>query len=118
MDKIKALQQDIDILQRILETAHHFKGAYFFKPPATVELCLEYEKQHSIPQQRIVFNGNVYTVAFTVVCTRSNVFAYGSYTRNGDECNLTVIENLLTRLKCELGKCILAETKFGGADNE
>lgn len=117
-NKIKALQQDIDILQDVIETAHHFKGAYFFKPPANAGSRRRYEQYYSIPEHRIEFNGTVYTVAFDVVCSCSNVYAHGNYTRNGDKCNLTVIKNLLEKLRCEKAKCILETTKFGGADNE
>lgn len=116
-NKIKALQQGINILRNIIETANYFKEVQFFKAPPNEETRHRYENYHSIPRQRIEFNDNVYTVTFSVLCTSSEVFAYGTYTRNGDECSLTVIENLLTRLECELGKCVLDGTKFGGADN-
>lgn len=91
MDIIKALQG-------IITEAETMKNAYFFTPPASANMRRAYEKKHS--HQIITWNdsGHQYSACFTVTCSCHNVYAAGTYTRDGQRTTLTAIRNSYRRL--------------------
>lgn len=85
-------------IRAIIETAEHFRSAYFFRPPCSASSRRAYERQHSIPEITWAEGGHVYTASYTVQCSCSNVYASGTYTRDGKKTTLTAIRNSYNRL--------------------
>ena len=88
----------INKLEGLIATAHRFKSAYYWTAPATASERRSYEKRNSIPKFQWEEGGHEYTAAFTVNCSCRNVYAYGTYTKDGVKTTLTAVKNSLKRL--------------------
>lgn len=89
----------INALESIIATAEKFKSAYFFTPPGNASERRSYEEHYSIPFFAFEYNGIEYTCEYRISCSCRNVYARGIYTRNGNRTTLTVIKNVLKRMK-------------------
>lgn len=85
-------------IENLIETAHKFKSAYYWASPGNAAGRRSYEKKWSIPEFQWEEGGHQYTAEFTVSCSCSSVYAYGTYTKDGVKTTLTAIKNSLKRL--------------------
>ena len=97
-----SIKEIIIALESIIATAEKFKGAYFFAPPANASGRRSYEEYHSIPFFAFEYNGVEYTCEYRISCSCRNVYAKGTYTRNGNKTTLTAIKNVLKKMKAEV----------------
>lgn len=88
----------INEIRDIIATAEKFKNAYFWAPPSGASARRSYERYHSRPEITWTEGGHTYTAAYTVSCSCKNVYAYGTYTKDGQKTTLTAIRNSLKRL--------------------
>ena len=93
------MENTIKALDAIIKEAEYMKNAYFFTPDPTAHGRRTYEKYHSHDRIEWTENGHNYTAEFTVNCSCKNVYAYGTYTRDGKKTTLTAIRNSCKRLK-------------------
>ena len=93
------MNETIDILELILETADYFKSSYFWSSPQSAKQRRYYEELHSVPLHYFEFGGHSYTVEYTVRCSCKNIYARGFYTRDGKKTTLTTIKNVLKKMK-------------------
>lgn len=89
----------ISQIESIIAEAEAMKSAYFFRSPAHAGARRSYERQHTHEPVEWTDGGHIYTAAYTVTCSCSNVYAYGTYTKDGNKTTLTAIKNSLNRLK-------------------
>ena len=92
---------NINAIKAIVEEAENMKNAYYFKPPTNASSRRSYEKRHSHEEIRWTEGGHEYTAEYTVSCSCANVYAKGSYTKDGKATTLTSIRNSLKRLTAE-----------------
>ena len=83
----------------IIEEAENMRGAYFFLPPTNAGGRRSYEKYHSHGPITWQDGKDTYTAEFSVKCSCSNVYASGTYTKNGKKTTLTAVKNSYYRLK-------------------
>ena len=83
----------------IIQEAENMKNAYFFNPPTSASARRSYEKKHSHDEITWIDGKDTYTAAFYVSCSCKNVYAHGSYTKNGKKTTLTAIKNSYKRMK-------------------
>lgn len=88
----------ITALQGIITEAETMKNAYFFTPPASANMRRAYEKKHSHPVVTWQESGHTFTAEYTVSCSCNNVYAAGTYTKDGKRTTLTAIRNSFKRL--------------------
>ena len=86
-------------LESIIDAAEYMKNAYFFTPPTNASGRRAYEKRWTRPEIEWTEGGHTYTAAYTVSCSCRNVYAVGTYTRDGKKTTLTAIRNSLHRLQ-------------------
>lgn len=91
-------------MENLIDTAERFRSAYFWAPPQHASERRSYERKNSIPQIAWTENGHNYTAGFTVYCSCQNVYAKGSYTRDGNKTTLTAIKNSYRRMAEKLGE--------------
>ena len=89
----------INAIEAIINEAARMKNAYFWDPPTAAGLRRSYEKQHSHDMIEWNESGHSYTAKYTVDCSCKNIYAYGTYTKDGKKTTLTAIKNSLQRLK-------------------
>ncbi len=89
----------INRIKAIVAEAEAMRGAYFFLPPQAAGMRRSYEKYHSHDEVRWTESGHEYTAEFRVSCSCRNVYATGTYTRDGNRTTLTAIKNSLKRLE-------------------
>lgn len=82
----------------IINQAEKFRSAYFFTPPAGAKMRRSYERYNSRDEITWQDGKDVFTAAFDVTCSCSNVYAKGHYTRNGKKTTLTAIKNSYKRM--------------------
>lgn len=92
----------ISNINRIIATAEGFKNAYFWSPPGSASGRRSYERKHSIPEVSWNDGKHKYTARYDVTCSCHNIYAKGTYTRDGNKTTLTAIKNSLKRLESEV----------------
>ena len=85
-------------IKEIIDEAVKMRGAYFFQPPKAAGMRRSYEKYHTHEEVRWEDGGHEYTAKFEVSCSCSNVYAKGTYTKDGKPTTLTAIRNSYNRL--------------------
>lgn len=88
----------IAAIAAIIDMAEAMKNAYFFSSPSNARARRDYEEKHSIGKVEWDEGGRHYTAEYTTTCSCSNVYAKGSYTRDGKPTTLTAIRNSYRRL--------------------
>ena len=82
----------------IIAEADHMRSAYFFQPPNSASSRRAYEKRHTHEEITWTESGHTYTAAYDVSCSCANVYARGTYTRDGKKTTLTAIRNSYKRM--------------------
>lgn len=95
---------NINAIKAIADEAESMKNAYYFRPPMNAGSRRSYEKRHSHDEVRWTEGGHEYTAEYTVSCSCNNVYAKGSYTKDGKTTTLTAIRNSLKRLIAQAGE--------------
>ena len=88
----------VNQIENLIATAEKFRNSYFWNPPSSAGGRRSYEKYHSIPEFCWQEGGHEYTASYTVSCSCRNIYASGSYTKDGKKTTLTAIKNSLKRL--------------------
>jgi len=91
----------INQIEAIIAEAEAMKSAFYFRPPMTASSRRSYEKRHTHPEITWEEGGHTYTAEYTVSCSCKNVYASGTYTKDGKKTTLTAIKNSLKRMKEE-----------------
>ncbi len=86
-------------VEAIIDEAAEMKKAYFWSAPKSARERRSYEKRHSHPVVEWDEGGHHYTAAYVVSCSCKNIYAKGTYTRDGATTTLTAIKNSLKRLQ-------------------
>ena len=86
-------------IKAIINEAETMRNAFFFTHPGNARMRREYEKKHSHAPITWEEGGNTYTAAFRVDCSCKNVYAHGTYTKNGNKTTLTAIKNSYARME-------------------
>lgn len=86
----------------IVETAERFRSAYLWDAPKYASSRRYMERQNTYREVEWTEGGRVYTAKYDVSCSCRNVYASGTYTRDGDVTNLTAIRNSLKRMRAAL----------------
>ena len=89
----------INKIRAIVDEAETMKKAYFFHAPTSAGGRRSYEKHHSHELVEWTESGHSYTAQYTVTCSCANVYAQGTYTKDGKQTTLTAIRNSLKRLE-------------------
>lgn len=89
----------IEAVGGILREAENMRGAYFYTPPGRAGSRRSYEKAHSHPMIEWEEGGHHYSAQYEVSCSCRNVYAKGTYTRDGLKTTLTAIKNSYKRLQ-------------------
>lgn len=93
------MKNTIAAISAIIAEAETMKNAYFFTPPTSASGRRSYEKYHSHELVEWEEGGHSYSAQYTVDCSCKNVYASGSYTKDGKKTTLTAIRNSLKRLE-------------------
>ena len=91
----------ITAVAAIITEAEKMRNAYFFRAPGSARARHSYEKYHSHEEVTWEENGHTYTAAYSVSCSCKNVYASGTYTRDGKPTTLTAIRNSYKRMTAE-----------------
>lgn len=86
----------------IVETAERFRNAYFWTPPKYASSRGYMERENTYREVEWAESGRTYTAKYDVSCSCRNVYAYGTYTRDGEPTTLTAIRNSLKRMQAAL----------------
>lgn len=86
----------------IVETAERFRSAYLWTPPKYASSRRYMERQNTYREVKRIEGGRTYTAEYDVSCSCNNVYASGTYTRDGEVTNLTAIRNSLRRMQAAL----------------
>lgn len=86
------------MIENLINTAEKFKSSYFWNPPCHAFERRSYEKKYSIPEFTWEENGHNYSAEYTVSCSCKNVYASGTYYKDGKKTTLTAIKNSLKRM--------------------
>jgi hypothetical protein len=86
-------------LGHLIDEADTHRAAYFFTPPGHASARRAYEKRHSVPEITWTESGHTFTAEFSVSCSCRNLYARGTYTKDGQRTTLTAIRNSYNRLK-------------------
>ena len=86
----------------IVETAERFRSAYLWASPKYASSRRYMERQNTYREVEWIEGGRTYTARYDVSCSCRNVYASGTYTRDGEITNLTAIRNSLKRLQAAL----------------
>lgn len=82
----------------IIAEAETMKNAYFFRSPSNAAGRRAYEKKHSHEEITWMEGGHTYTASYSVNCSCANVYAKGSYTKDGKPTTLVAIRNSYKRM--------------------
>lgn len=93
------MEKIIAKIELIIDEAVTMKNAYFWTPPTKAAERRLYEEKHSHDVVSWEDGGHTYTAEYTVECSCNNIYAHGTYTRDGNKTTLTAIKNSLKRLK-------------------
>ena len=85
-------------ISAIISEAEAMRNAYFWSSPGSAGARRSYEHQHSHPAVEWQDGQDNYTAEYTVSCSCNNIYAYGTYTKNGKKTTLTAIKNSYKRL--------------------
>ena len=86
-------------LEKLFNIAEKYKNSYTWNSDNGNMKQREWkEKQDSIDVFEWYESGDKYTAEYTVKISRYNVYAYGTYTKNGMKTTLTAIKNSYKRL--------------------
>ena len=88
----------IDQIRDLIDTAEHYRSCYFWRSPSSASSRRYEERRGSRDLIEWQEGGHTYTAEFTVRCSCRNVYASGSYTRDGQKTTLTAIKNSYNRL--------------------
>lgn len=88
-------------ISEIIREAETMQKSYFWKPPTSAGARRSYEKHHSHAKVEWQENGHEWTAQYDVICSCANVYASGTYTRDGKKTTLTAIRNSLLRMTAE-----------------
>lgn len=107
MTKTKKLADNYDsdivaTVAAIVETAERFRSAYLWTPPKYASGRRYMERQNTYREVEWIEGGRAYTARYDVSCSCNNVYASGTYTRDGEVTNLTAIRNSLKRMRAAL----------------
>ena len=86
----------------IVETAERFRSAYLWAAPKYASSRRYMERQNTYGEVKWTEGGRTYTARYDVSCSCRNVYASGTYTRDGEITNLTAIRNSLRRMQAAL----------------
>lgn len=86
-------------LEAIIREADHMKKSYFWRSPSLAGERRGYEKRHSHEEITWTENGSDWSARYDVRCTCQNVYASGTYTRDGRKTTLTAVKNSLLRMQ-------------------
>lgn len=95
------MKEIVAAVAAIIAEAETMKNAYFFSSPASASSRRSYEKYHSHELVEWEENGHKYTAEYTVSCSCRNVYASGTYTKDGKKTTLTAIKNSYKRMSEE-----------------
>lgn len=93
------LKEVAHAVRGIVTEAERMRRAYFFTPPANAYGRRKYEQEHSHAPVTWEEGGHAYTAEYSVSCSCRNVYARGTYTRDGKATTLTAIRNSLKRME-------------------
>ena len=82
----------------IIDEAERMRNAYFFPPISSASSRRAYERRHSHDEITWTESGHTYTAEYEVSCSCANVYARGTYTRDGKKTTLTAIRNSYKRM--------------------
>lgn len=91
----------IEKIEAVVSMAEEMKNSYFWHGVGNQSQRDYYDKKHSVDLVEWEEGGHLYTAEFTTRSSRANVYARGSYARDGKKTTLTAIRNSLDRLKAE-----------------
>lgn len=86
----------------IVETAERFRSAYLWTLPKYASSRRYMERENTYREVAWTEGGRTYTARYDVSCSCNNVYASGTYTRDGEITNLTAIRNSLKRMQAAL----------------
>ena len=90
--------EDLRALAAIIDEAENMRAAYFFRPPCNAAGRRSYERRHSHAAIAWQEGGHAWTAEYGVACSCANVYASGTYTRDGQRTTLTAIRNSYGRM--------------------
>ena len=90
-------------IARIINTAEKHRGAYWWSAPGSAAARRLYERENTCPEITWTEGGHEYSAAYTVQCSCRNVYAQGTYTRDGSRTTLTAIRNSYKRMAAQAG---------------
>ena len=85
-------------IAQIIETADKFRSSYFWTPPSGASARRYIEQINSHKTVRWTEGGHEYTAAYSVRVSCWNVYASGTYTKDGRKTTLTAIKNSYKRM--------------------
>lgn len=91
----------LDQIAAVLESAARCKQAYFWTPGKTAADRRRREAAISVPEVSWTEGGHEYTARFSYSESCHHVYAYGTYTRDGNKTTITAIRNSYARLRAE-----------------
>ncbi len=89
----------VNAINAIVEEAEYMKNSYFWSSPCNASSRRSYENRHSHDMVTWQDGKDVYTAEYSVSCSCRNVYASGSYTKNGKKTTLLAIKNSLKRMQ-------------------
>lgn len=92
------MNEIIESIRKIIDTAEKFRSAYFWSSPSCAASRRWMEKQNSVSEITWDEGGHTYTASYSVTCSCKNVYASGYYTKDGKKTTLTAIKNSYKRL--------------------
>ena len=93
------MNETLEKIKRLLETAEKFQKSYFWQSPSTAASRRSMERQNSIDEFCWDEGGHHYTAEFKVECSCRNVYASGTYTKDGVKTTLTAVRNSYKRMQ-------------------
>lgn len=94
--------ETVNAIRAIVKEAATMKNAYFFTAPQCAGMRRSYEKYHSHNMVSWKDGKDTFTAEYSVRCSCKNVYASGTYTKNGSKTTLTAIKNSLKRLESSM----------------
>lgn len=92
----------IKALGTLINDAKHMQRAYFWRPPTSADSRRRYEQQHSHPTICWTENGCEFEASYDVTCSCNNIYAKGTYRRNGKTTTLLAIQNSYERMRAAM----------------
>ena len=89
----------LQAIAEIIDDADKHRSCYFWSSVGNASARRSYERKHSHDTVEWTENGHTYTAAYDVRCSCKNVYARGTYTKDGKPTTLLAIRNSFKRLK-------------------